>query len=71
MNIKYIDKNRLYDKLHLCFEDFGIITKYKASINCALEFTADTMWYCEKIEIIPQNDEAIVYFSKLPAEEEG
>lgn len=28
------------------------------------------MWYCQKIDIIEDTNEAIVYLSKLPAEED-
>ena len=70
MNFKYINKFELYDILHIYFEDLGVITKYSANINSAFEFIADTMWYCQKIDIIEDTNEAIVYLSKLPAEED-
>lgn len=76
MNFNCIDKFELYDILHIYFEDLGVITKYSANINSAFElisafeFIADTMWYCQKIDIIEDTNEAIVYLSKLPAEED-
>ena len=70
MNFKCIDKFELYDILHIYFEDLGVITKYSANINSAFEFIVDTMWYCQKIDIIEDTNEAIVYLSKLPAEED-
>jgi len=70
MNFNCIDKFELYDILHIYFEDLGVITKYSANINSAFVFIADTMWYCQKIDIIEDTNEAIVYLSKLPAEED-
>lgn len=70
MNFKCTDKFELYDILHIYFEDLGVITKYSANIHSVFEFIADTMWYCQKIDIIVDTNEAIVYLSKLPAEED-
>lgn len=58
-----------YGRIHVCFEDNAIITKYNSNINSVLDFLKDTLWYVEKIDIIPQNNEAIIYCSMLPEEE--
>lgn len=59
----------IFDILHVCLEDNGIITKYNATIDSVLRFMEDTLWCVDKIDIIPQNNEAIIYYKRLSHEE--